>query len=75
MTDMEKLRNFFNGCGVVLRWIPVTAKMPDKWQKVLVCRKDGEIIIDWITPKLEWNSSQMGDVTHWMPLPEPPKGD
>ena len=65
-----------------LRWIPVTERLPEHLTSVIVHRKDGGIFI-WeyfdTSPTDEcWIDDSMNvysfyDVTHWMPLPEPPK--
>lgn len=57
------------------RWIPVTERLPDPFERVIVCRDDGKVeqgckdIRDW------WKvyGTRTKQVTHWMPLPEPPK--
>ena len=64
------------------RWIPVTERLPEDLQTVLVVRKDGGIYC-WMysacSPTDEvWcdeyaNAFSVYDVTHWIPLPEPPK--
>ena len=63
------------------RWISVDDEQPPRseWsfifsKTVLVCDKDGHIDTAWYNFKLnrwEW----LNDITHWMPLPEPPKKD
>ena len=65
-------------------WISVEDELPNKPKYYLVFTRCGSI---WNTSLLFWN---MGDVTpkwedrdrdyqdnvtHWMPLPEPPKGE
>ena len=60
------------------RWIPVTKALPEDGQWVLVWghgqhiptmmfRESGA----WIDDQFEFHTT----VTHWMPLPEPPKED
>lgn len=64
----------------VLRWISVEEKLPKRYEHVLVATRftdDGEqdvevayLAIDrWRKP----DGPLYGKVTHWMPLPEPPK--
>lgn len=66
------------------RWIPVTERLPEDRKSVLVHRDDGGIFIFeyfttsptdecWIDDHLNVYSAYC--VTHWMPLPEPPKED
>jgi hypothetical protein len=58
------------------RWIPVTERLPEKWQNVLTVSKNGSIDFDYICSSGGWYGdleNQQNPVTHWMPLPEPPK--
>ena len=67
--------------GVTIqRWIPVEERLPGNEQVVIVCdirenwigcweyRHGGE----WADNYLTFSNS---DITHWMPMPEPPKED
>ena len=63
------------------KWIPVTERLPDKGKVVLALGKrhatsgmfQGTSKYD---PKLwYWKGGTLKEVTHWMPLPEPPKGE
>ena len=65
------------------RWIPVTERLPELHTKVLCCGvKGGRFIAELTTwgkeAHLIWdkrNGRGCPTVTHWMPLPEPPKGE
>ena len=60
------------------RWIPVTERLPEKFENVLVANKRGK---HYDIDKGWWNGSffdrcakgSYSNVTHWMSLPEPPK--
>ena len=62
----------------VQNWIPVTERLPEEWKRVLVYIPH----IDGMTfAKLRggswyatWDSMKLDHVSHWMHLPEPPKG-
>ena len=61
------------------KWIPVTERLPEKYGFVLVYTIDkivGEAVLINID-KFYWAGSDEDAepiaVTHWMPLPEPPK--
>lgn len=60
------------------RWIPVTERLPEPFENVLVANKRGK---HYDIDKGWWNGSFFDrcakggyhSVTHWMPLPQPPK--
>ena len=68
------------------KWIPVTERLPETYRLVLAVCKNGKIFVGeyvdlgWRTL---WRIKTARDstkeitqiVTHWMPLPEPPKGE
>ena len=62
-------------------WIPVTERLPSREGKYLTAFSKGEVgqnvflIFRDSSTKWYFNSEDTGEVTHWMPLPEPPKGD
>ena len=62
------------------RWVSVKERMPEKFENVIVANRRGkQVDMD----KAWWNGSffdrcgkgSYGHVTHWMPLPTPPKED
>ena len=53
------------------RWIPVTERLPKEQETVLTWGEQGIILLNWRHDN-KWCVC-LGDVTHWMPLPEPPK--
>jgi hypothetical protein len=55
------------------KWIPVSERLPD-WRdgKVLVFTKYGFSICER-TVNGRWKGQHANWITHWMPLPEPPK--
>ena len=75
--EIEKLR------GQLPRWIPVTERLPEDRSDVLVVAYWHErwgVYMGWCAPeRVAWSVHiGIGDrsdiaVTHWMPLPEPPK--
>lgn len=66
------------------RWIPVSERLPEPGERVLICF-DGGFVCEGYHKGLAWDrynnplgtiEEWMGsNVTHWRPLPEPPKGD
>ena len=58
----------------VQKWIPVTERLPEKGKRVVAYK--GYTFLAKIVGNqwfdVEWNCYRYG-VTHWMPLPEPPK--
>ena len=71
----------------VQQWVPVTERLPEHSDNVLVCVTDnfanvrlkGAFLLaaycdedGWILEM--WPEMERPNVTHWMPLPKPPKG-
>ena len=66
----------------VQEWISVDDRLPEPWKQVLIysrhdfCESAFYIGVPgkW---RVAWNHEMLDDdsVTHWMPLPEPPKGE
>ena len=69
------------------KWIPVSERLPDKDGHYVCCYHFGEYPRMTFTQVLDYYATDivphfqhtLGDgsmkVTHWMPLPEPPKGE
>ena len=55
------------------RWIPVTERLPERGQEVLVY--DGGVLKPEVHSYSFWHQdfSSWSRITHWLPLPEPPK--
>ena len=79
----EKIADHLIANGVtVQKWIPVTERLPEIARRVIVT--DGEnISFGYVLnyERKDWNPWCVqlpviyNKVTHWMPLPEPPKGE
>lgn len=63
-------------------WIPVTERLPNPKDLVLVCNEFGGVHYGYFESNKRWYTANnwladawtvMPNVTHWMPLPEPPK--
>jgi len=55
------------------KWIPVTERLPEVGEFVLVHRIEGYLSVDQYRQLHGEVKSFIYNVTHWMPLPEPPK--
>ena len=81
LAEMRERLKRIPAADVRPRWIPVTERLPEDFQKVLVFwQEHSEPVIDtafWMEESKSFNCShweRAGEkVTHWMPLPEPPK--
>lgn len=59
----------------VQEWISVEDRSPEPKEKAICLSRDGEMMIGIYT---EWGwmfPCYFEEPTHWMPLPEPPKGE
>jgi hypothetical protein len=66
------------------KWISVNGRLPADSKKILVVNGHGYISISalWRKDGSKWtwidsagHFNHVNDITHWMPLPEPPKGE
>ena len=56
-------------------WISVKDRLPDEQGHFLIVNEEGKIITAFYTPRFGWFSGvRVRNITHWMPLPEAPKG-
>ena len=59
------------------KWIPVTERLPEFGARVICkCRANIYEVLTWTVDGWEHDPQHVymsGFVTHWMPLPEPPK--
>lgn len=57
------------------KWIPVTERLPERGQEVIVASY--RMIKPVVFVTIFWNKEHDNwyGITHWMPLPEPPKED
>ena len=59
----------------VQEWISVKDRLPEQGEKAICIAADGDMMIGKYT---EWGwmfPCYFEDLTHWMPLPQPPKGE
>lgn len=59
----------------VQEWISVKDRLPEPKEKAICLNMDGEMMIGTYT---EWGwmfPCYFEEPTHWMPLPQPPKGE
>lgn len=81
IADMSNImRNWVRRQPTVLaygQWVSVKDRLPEQFQRVLICRRRryGQLYWDNVVIDLghEVIQNRHGDITHWMPLPEPPK--
>lgn len=92
MEELQQQVEHYHGCmddwfeaaqeykSAVPKWIPMTERLPEKFENVIVANKCGK---HYDIDKAWWNGycfdrcakGPYQNVTHWMPLPEPPKED
>ena len=74
-TEQAYKNGYEKGRQDAVKWIPVTERLPEENTAVLTYRESG------IQAEFRWHKGWDNDeftpcqVTHWMPLPEPPKGE
>ena len=72
----EQMADHLIAHGVTVQeWISVKDRLPEKPMKCLVYTKRGEYGGYEITYYNEGFYLHYANITHWMPLPQPPKGE
>ena len=79
ITEQAFKNGYEKGKQDAVKWIPVTERLPEVKQPVLAWTKYGgyhEAAL-WTGKKwlINWDFDEIYGVTHWMPLPEAPKGE
>lgn len=89
IAEMSYNNGYTKGCeDSKPRWIPVTERLPEEEKLVLILCKNGARFVGYCGKqycdierrwhiKTALNSTKLlnkGRVSHWMPLPEPPRG-
>ena len=66
----------------VQEWIPVTERLPEESGMYIITANDGHAqrvsFVQWQKKNRMWNltgARSYWRVTHWQPLPQPPKGE
>ena len=56
-------------------WISVEERLPDEQGRFLIVDKEGQMNTAFYSLRFGWFSPvRIKNITHWMPLPEAPKG-
>ena len=82
-TEQAYKRGYEDGKQDAMKWIPVTERLPEENDDVLCYRGNHiGVLMDVYTYKGDnkwedsygyWNYTDIEGITHWMPLPQPPK--
>lgn len=74
-TDLEDVADHLITNGVTVQeWISVKDRLPDDNVQVLACTRNGKPFPAHCECG-KWRVSHSVTITHWMPLPPPPKGE
>lgn len=88
-TEQAYKNGYEAGKKDAVKWISVTERLPEGEELVLILCKNGAMFVGYCGKqycdferrwriKTALNSTKLlnlGRVTHWMPLPQPPKGE
>ena len=73
-TFEEQVDHLIANGVTVQEWISVEDRLPEPKEKAICLNRDGEMMIGIYT---EWGwmfPCYFEEPTHWMPMPQPPKG-
>ena len=79
MYTKKYIKNLIDGMPTVGGWISVKERMPEDYVNVLIAMTDvaGTFVAVAWRENNGWNDGEGGwpeeNVTHWMPVPEPPE--
>lgn len=76
VTSSEQVADHLLAHNVTVQeWVPVNDRLPEPKEKEICLNRDGEMMIGTYT---EWGwmfPCYFEEPTHWMPLPQLPKGE
>ena len=80
---VEAVADYLLDSGVTVQeWISVRDRLPEKGEEVLVFdTRENWTGFAWLRPDETWTALgfdfplDLGEVTHWMPMTPPPKGE
>lgn len=56
------------------KWVSVEERLPEKYDSVITASKNGDVRWNYLINEKYRTWSHGYHITHWMPLPVPPKG-
>lgn len=67
------IRDMLKNQPTITQWIPVSERLPDIGERVLISKVNGHIDIDYVDEEKHWRWVFDDWVVAWKPLPEPYK--
>ena len=74
-THEEQAEYLISNGVTVQEWISVDDRLPEQGEEAICIAADGDMMIGKYT---EWGwlfPCYFEEITHWMPIPKPPKGE